>query len=328
MIRPVHVVASAITDLRAPTPEVTTAEMAFDVARAAVERSGLPRGSIGVTVSASSDMLEGRSFNFVRGLEALGAHPAVHERHLEMDGAWAAYYAWLLIQTGEFDGALVVAWGKTSEGSTARVLNTRLDPFVLAPLGLDDVACAGLQADAFVARAGLGVESIDEVAARAGRAPSDEIVASPLTRAHLPDLVDGACALVLSAGGEGPVIRGADHRIEPGALGHRDLSRAVSARAAAERARAMAGWDTRVDLAEVGSSYAHQELMLREALALDGERVNPSGGPMVADPIMATGLIRLAEAAARAGPGERALAHAATGPAMQQNVVWLLEGAA
>jgi hypothetical protein len=43
---------------------------------------------------------------------------------------------------------------------------------------------------------------------------------------------------------------------------------------------------------------------------------------------MASGLIRIAEAAARvaAGTADRALAHATSGPCLQQNLVCVLEG--
>ncbi|MGH2830938.1 MAG: thiolase C-terminal domain-containing protein, partial [Actinomycetota bacterium] len=75
--------------------------------------------------------------------------------------------------------------------------------------------------------------------------------------------------------------------------------------------------------------------MLVESLDLQPGLVNPSGGPLAADPITATGLIRIAEATRQATgtagthqvPGaRRTLAHAASGHAMQQNMVWLLEG--
>ena len=71
-----------------------------------------------------------------------------------------------------------------------------------------------------------------------------------------------------------------------------------------------AGWDKPMaDIAEVSASSAVSELLAIEALglaepgrglgaALGGKvRVNASGGALPADPIMATGLVRLAQAA-------------------------------
>ena len=67
----------------------------------------------------------------------------------------------------------------------------------------------------------------------------------------------------------------------------------------------------------------------QRALDLDESvRVNPSGGALAANPVMAAGLIRLGEAAARIhrGDSDRALAHATSGPCLQQNLVAVLEG--
>jgi acetyl-CoA acetyltransferase len=56
--------------------------------------------------------------------------------------------------------------------------------------------------------------------------------------------------------------------------------------------------------------------------------LNPSGGPLAANPIMAAGLIRIGEAASRIrlGEAQRAVAHATSGPCLQQNLVCVLEG--
>jgi hypothetical protein len=121
-------------------------------------------------------------------------------------------------------------------------------------------------------------------------------------------------------------IRGIDHRIEPHALGVRDLTTSSSTRQAAEKAGVL-GAD--VDLAELHAPFSHQELVLRGALGLgDGVNVNPSGGALGANVIMAAGLVRLGEAATRvtAGQSDRAVAHATSGPCLQQNLVCLLEG--
>lgn len=84
-----------------------------------------------------------------------------------------------------------------------------------------------------------------------------------------------------------------------------------------------------MDTAELHAPFSSQEVILREVLGLDdGVRVNPSGGALAANPIMAAGLIRIGEAAARIHRGEsdRALAHATSGPCLQQNLVAVLEG--
>jgi acetyl-CoA acetyltransferase len=84
-----------------------------------------------------------------------------------------------------------------------------------------------------------------------------------------------------------------------------------------------------VDVAEIHAPFAPQEIIVRTALGLeDGVVVNPSGGALAANPIMAAGLIRIGEAAARisSGAAGRAVAHATSGPCLQQNLVCVLEG--
>jgi acetyl-CoA C-acetyltransferase len=108
-----------------------------------------------------------------------------------------------------------------------------------------------------------------------------------------------------------------------------------------------------LDAAEVSEKFAHEELMIYEALGLcnegqgksliergvtrrDGEMpVNPSGGALGADPVCATGLIRVIEAAKQirgeAGACQvpdvrRALAHGQFGMCCQKNTVYVLGG--
>ena len=126
---------------------------------------------------------------------------------------------------------------------------------------------------------------------------------------------------------EKPVwIRGIDHRIESHHFGLRDLTDSVSTRIAARNL----GLDpASLDVAELCACYSPEEIVLRKALGLgDGTRINPSGGPLCANPVMATGLVRVVEVARRIRGGEagRGLAHAASGPALQQNLLCVLEG--
>jgi acetyl-CoA acetyltransferase len=84
-----------------------------------------------------------------------------------------------------------------------------------------------------------------------------------------------------------------------------------------------------VEVAELQSAFTHEEPLLVEALGLGADvAVNPSGGPLAANPIMATGLARVAEAASqiRDNGKHRTLAHSTSGPCLQQNLVCILEG--
>src|SRR6478609_8758159 len=78
--------------------------------------------------------------------------PAIHTAlsHVEMDGAWALYEAWVKLQLGELDTALVYAYAKSSPGDLPMVLTRQLDPITVAPLWADSVSLAALQARALL----------------------------------------------------------------------------------------------------------------------------------------------------------------------------------
>jgi len=121
-------------------------------------------------------------------------------------------------------------------------------------------------------------------------------------------------------------IRGIDHRIESHHPGLRDLTASPSTAQAAAGAGVGAG---PVDVAELMVNYSPEEIVLKRALGLNGStKVNPSGGPLAGHPVMATGLVRVLEAANRISSGDagRAVAHASSGPCLQQNLVCVLEG--
>ncbi len=237
-------------------------EMLVPVITEAIERSGVGRGVRSVSLcSGSSDFLTGRPFSFVIALDAVGAFPPIEESHVEMDGAWALYEAWVRLSHGDIDTALVYAFGRSSLGEVRDVLAMQLDPYYVAPLWPDTVSLAALQARALLDTGRATERSMAEVAARSRRSANgnpfaqlrgspdadallaDPYLVAPLRRHDCPPISDGACAMVLAAGDRArkvcsrPAwIRGIDHRIEPHALGARDLTRSPSTTLAAERA--------------------------------------------------------------------------------------------
>jgi acetyl-CoA acetyltransferase len=109
-------------------------------------------------------------------------------------------------------------------------------------------------------------------------------------------------------------------------LGVRDLGISRSTEIAAEKAGA---WSDRVDIAELSAPFTHQGILIEKALRLaDDTIVNPSGGALAGNPLMAVGLSRIGECATRiwSGAADRAVAHATSGPCLQQNLVCVLEG--
>ena len=135
----------------------TEAQMLFPVVAEAMERSGLRRDEIGFTCSGSADYLAGQSFAFVGNLEVTGAWPPISESHVEMDGAWALYEAWVHLQSGHVDSALVFGSGISSRGDLREVLCLQNDPYYLMPLWADHVSLAALQARAVLEATGLSL---------------------------------------------------------------------------------------------------------------------------------------------------------------------------
>ncbi|MEV6720182.1 thiolase domain-containing protein [Streptomyces xanthochromogenes] len=344
--RDVAIVAFAQSDHRRRTDELSEVELLMPVLHQVLDATGLKTSDIGFTCSGSSDYLAGRAFSFTMALDGVGAWPPISESHVEMDGAWALYEAWVKILTGEADTALVYGYGKSSPGEVRDVLTRQLDPYYVAPLWPDSVALAALQAQALIDAGETDEPALAAVAARSreaasgnahaqvrGSRPQGDYVVHPLRTGDCPPIGDGAAAVILAAGDRArelcarPAwIRGMDHRIEAHGLGVRDLTDSPSTRLAGERAGA---FERPVDTAELHAPFTSQEVVLRKALRLgDDVTVNPSGGALAANPVMAAGLVRLGEAAARIHRGEsdRALAHATSGPCLQQNLVAVLEG--
>ena len=66
---------------------------------------GLTQQEMGFTCSGSSDFLAGQAFSFVMTIDGTGPVPPISESHVEQDGAWALYEAWVKLQCGDIDTA-------------------------------------------------------------------------------------------------------------------------------------------------------------------------------------------------------------------------------
>ena len=311
---------------------------------------GLQQTDIGFWCSGSSDYLAGRAFSFISAIDSIGAVPPINESHVEMDAAWALYEAYIKILTGEVDTALVYGFGKGSAGNLRRVLALQTDPYTVAPLWPDSVSMAAQQARAGLDSGAWTAEQMAQVALdsfaacpRVDRVEPAATVAElldrpfyadPLRRHDIAPITDGASAIVLASASrarelrENPAwITGFEHRIETPVLGARDLTTSPSTTASA---RAATGGDTAIDVAELHAPFSHQQLILAEAIGLGaGTRINPSGGALAANPMFSAGLERIGFAARHIfdGTAGRVLAHATSGPALQQNLIAVLEGA-
>jgi acetyl-CoA acetyltransferase len=334
-------------------------EMLVPIFAEVLQACGLTRRDIGFWCSGSSDYLAGRAFSFVSAVDAIGAVPPTMESHVEMDAAWALYEAWAKVLTGEAEIALAYGFGKSSGAELRRVLALQLDPYLLAPLWPDSVSVAALQARLGLEAGRWTEKDMAEVAARSraaatgnpaaqvsGSVAASELLARPYVaeplRAHdCAPVGDGAAVVIISSAQrarelcERPAwISGFAHQVDSGSLGARDLLAVPSAAGAASAALGGSAGPVDVapiEVAELHAPFSHQELLLREALGLgEGVAVNPSGGALCGNPMFAAGLARigLAARAVMSGRAGRALGHATSGPALQQNLVCVLSGEA
>ncbi len=332
-------------------PDRNEVEILIPVLQSLREQTGVSGADCDFICSGSSDYLAGQPFAFVSGLDAVGAWPPVSESHVEMDGAWALYEAWVKIQTGEAETALVYGFSKSSMGDLPITMALQLDPYSVMPLWPDAISIAGLQARHCLEAGLMTHRDMASVAVRdrahakdnpnaqlKGDWTVDEILSeaflvNPLRRSDCAPISDGASAILLAAADRaGQIcdrpawIRGIEHICEPMELGVRDLGRSRSVEIAAEKAGVASD---KIDVAELSAPFTHQSLLVEKALGLAGDTlVNPSGGALAGNPLMAVGLSRIGECASRifSGAADRAVAHATSGPCLQQNLVCVLEG--
>ena len=239
----------------------TSTEVLYPQVMRALAEAGVERDAIDYQVVGSADYCDGRVFGFVAAVDVLGSWPPKQDLHLEMDAAFAAHYAWIRMQAGDCDTAMVVAYGKPGEGELNRILNLQLDPYYQGAIGLDAASTAALQASAYMQRTGTTDRDLAETAARnrtaGARNPDAQLkdVASadqlqktpwavePLRAGYLAPNGETAVCLILAAEGKAekmsktPVwIHGVDQRAELQSIGARDLSKSASATMAAAKA--------------------------------------------------------------------------------------------
>ena len=308
------------------------------VNRGAGQTAGIERKDIGFTCAGSCDYLTGGPFAFVTNLEAAGAWPPISESHVEMDGAWALYEAWVRLQHGDIDVALVFGSGKSSPSRPRRGVAAAARPVLPGAARPRPGRRTPASRRGRCSTSGKATErDFAEVVARSRRSAIDNpnaqlsgeydvdallaepYSADPLRRHDLPPISDGAAAVVLARGDkareltERPAwIRGIDHRLDPHQPGvprphdvgvddarRRARPATTAARSTSPRSRPL---------------FSPQEVILRESLGLpDGVDGQPLGRRAVRQRrSWPRACIRLIEAAdrimdgsAEPGPGPR-----------------------
>jgi acetyl-CoA C-acetyltransferase len=367
----VAVVASAQTQLRDAWDGHQHVDLISAAATSALKGAGVSIRDVDFVIDSGSDILDGRSISNCGFLGAMGAHHK-EESRVEEDGLWAALYGVNKIASGAADIGLIVAYSKPSEGDLAAFYATQGEPFYQRPVGFDHLAACGIQAQEYIARSGVAADDLARVVIHdwenAARNPGVDMngvptadaiadgpmVARPLRSLEISRPVDGAVAIVLANRAvadritPSPVwITGMGSAIDEHAFASRDAD-LPACRAAAEAAYRRAGIDdpSACSFVETSAGSVTGELLVLDALGLaepgraidlyggdGGVAVNPSGGSLPADPVMATGLVRMSDAAlqlagrADFGPADArsAIVHGTGGIGMQNHCVFVLE---
>jgi len=367
----VAVVSSAQTELRGAWRDAQHVDLISAVVSGVFRGTGLTLDDVDFVIDSGSDVLDGRSISNCGFLGAMGAHHK-EESRVEEDGLWAALYGVTKIAAGGAQVGLIIAYSKPSESDVNAFYSTQCEPFYQRPVGFDHRAASGIQAQRYLARHGRTPADLARLvsrrwgeAARGGRVQvsslpdENEVLASPNVAAPLRQLMmsrpaDGAVAVLLASeevarrATRVPAwITGLGMSTDRHSFATRKPDQLEACEVAARSACARAGWRAVApSLAELSASSAVTELMVVEALGLappggglaycEGEGrtvINRSGGALPADPIMATGLVRLSEAARQLAypesygiaPATSAIVHGAGGVGMQAHCVVTLE---
>jgi len=350
-------------------------EMIFEAVRGAIDQAGLKKKDITTVISATNDYYDGRTISNCFTVEVGGGYMA-DESKVEMDGAHAMLYGLMRILSGNH--TLAVIWGGSMASCcpyhAVRLYET--DPTWERPTQLvNDITASGFQMRAYMEKYGVSAEDIAKVAVANHKNAAKNPLA--MVEAQLPDITvndvlesgtfadpvtelmvaqpcDCIAALLLAPEDKAlsitdkPVwITGVGWNQDTYYLGDKDLSENKSMELASKMAYDAAGIKDpikEIDVAEVHTQFAHEELILSEAMglaengkgaALVGKSyINPSGGALGGNPPCATGLIRIIEAVKQlrgeAGDyqikdAKKAVATGQIGMCAQNNILWVLE---
>ena len=250
-------------------------------------------------VTASDDFYDGRTISDNAITDVVGAHFRGEEK-MAQEGMNGIGYAMATILAGHDDVVYVAGHCKESMAASRNQITTMAyDPFYGRSLGLDFLNVAGLQARAYMEKAGISEEQLAKVVVRArqwgarnpyanetkqlllGDVMFSKMLCNPIRTLHAYPVSDGAVGLLLASEDRAydftdtPIwISGFGNCMDRYFLGDRDLSDCTSLKKAAASAYKMAGITDakkKVKLVELSDAYAYQQPLWLEGLGLCGE---------------------------------------------------------
>jgi hypothetical protein len=314
--------------------DVSITELAWEAVQPALALAGTTLQQIEGAITASQDFWDGRTISSMSVNEVVGGTLG-SEAKVASDACLALGYALARIEDGDQRLNIVLAHAKESQADAHTIELAAFDPYFERPLDPDETVVAAFQAQLLYAQGAFAPEHAARVVAAA--------------RARSTVLVDAASALVISDGDTARRLQRTGVRLvatasRTGAYWNQrsnTLHDAELAHAAALDALAVAGWQaSELDAIEINAPYAHQHLMVAQALGLgdgdelvarfegdgDGPVLNASGGWLAGSAGSVAGLHAVVAVVERLrASGGRALVHATTGLASQSHHVVLLE---
>ncbi|ROS32154.1 beta-ketoacyl-[acyl-carrier-protein] synthase family protein [Amycolatopsis thermoflava] len=362
---PIPVLGLAATPL-VPESNAVLDELVFDAVFQALREAGIRKHELGLSVTASLDIYDGRSISSGLTNAASGGYLAQSYR-IEGDAGQAIIAAAQTIAAGDADLALAVGVYNPEVSAPDRraflqqISNHGFEPHFDRPVGLSAETVLGLHAGHVVDSGELSEEQLAEIAAaaitrgsarahaarRSAVTPGEVLASAPvngvLRELMLPAECTGAIAVVLGS------LARARRALRPRAVltgwgqatsdttasGQWLHDPAVAARRAAQEAYRRAG------VTEPGEQIAAVELTAATpallaptldalGLAKGGVEVAPSGGALSSFPGVANGALRLLEAVSWVEErGGQAVAHSTdllTGTVADTATVLVVEG--
>jgi len=294
----VAICAVAQTKYEADKWDVRMQGMVWEVVKQVRAQTGLDFGDDGIeaAVTVSDDVFDARTISDSAVTDVVGAHFRGEEK-VASDGAQGVYYAVATILSGKHDVVLLAGHCKESQAASRNmVTHLAFDPFFTRPVGLDYLAAAALQADAYMRKTGVTEDQLADVVVRsrqwAAKNPvardatpltRDDVLASPMLadpirESFMYPITDGAVAMILASEERArditdrPVwVTGLGNCYDSFFLGERDLAGNFALERAAARAYCMAGIKnpvTAFDVVELCDQCAHQMPQWAEGLGL------------------------------------------------------------
>ncbi len=251
-------------------------------------------------ITCSDDFFDARTISDNAVNDVVGAANYRGEQKMAQEGLNGIGYAMASILSGHDEVIYLAAHCKESlSASRNQITNMAYDPFYCRCLGLDYLNTAGLQARAYMEKAGVTQEQLAEVVVRArqwasrnscanearqltaGDVMYSPVLCDPIKTLHAYPVSDGAVCMLLANEDrayeftDNPVwITGFGNCMDSYFLGMRDMAVSAALKKAAGQAYKMAGIkDPRksVNLVEAMDCYAYQQPMWLEGLGLCGE---------------------------------------------------------